>query len=85
MVIKLNEKQKEIVMDFLCEDNGIGELAKYFYTYDRNEIKAMKVELNDRVKPSWNGWWNLVVNGETTTQLNFEYYSKVLKKIQALG
>ena len=85
MVIKLNDKQKEIVMEFLCEDKGIGELAKFFYTWDKNEILTMDIEINDNVKPTWKGWWNLVVNGETQTQLNFDYYKKVLKKIQALG
>ena len=85
MVIKLNEKQKEIVMNFLCEDKGIGELVKYFYTCSESEIKAMEVEINDMVSPNWKGWWNLVVEGEITTQLNFERYPKVLKKIQALG
>lgn len=85
MVIKLNEKQKELVMDFLSEDKGIGELVKYFYTCSRNEIKAMKVEINDMVSPNWKGWWNLVVEGEITTQLNFEYHKNVLKKIKALG
>ena len=85
MVIKLNEKQKELVMDFLCEDKGIGELVKYFYTCSRNEIKGMEVEINDMVSPNWNGWWNLVVEGETTTQLNFEYHRNVLKKLKALS
>lgn len=83
MKIKLNNKQKEIVMDFV--DNGTNgyELIKYFYTFSRNEILAMDIEIND--KCNWKNWWNLVVNGETTTQLNFDYYPKVLKKIQALG
>ena len=85
MVIKLNEKQKDLVMDFLCEDKGIGELGKFFYTYNRNEIRSMDIEINDMVNPNWKGWWNLVVEGETTTQLNFEYHSKVLKKLISLG
>ena len=85
MVIKLNEKQKEIVMNFLCEDKGIGELVKYFYTCSRNEIKSMDIEINDMVSPNWKGWWNLVVEGEITTQLNFEYHKNVLKKIKVLG
>ena len=85
MVIKLNEKQKEIVMNFLCEDKGIGELVKYFYTCSKSEIKAMDIEINDMVSPNWKGWWNLVVEGEITTQLNFEYHRNVLKRIKALG
>lgn len=85
MVIKLNTKQKDLVMDFLSEDKGIGELVKYFYTCSRNEIKSMNIEINDMVGPNWKGWWNLVVEGETTTQLNFDYHSKVLKKLISLG
>jgi hypothetical protein len=85
MVIKLNTKQKDLVMDFLSEDKGIGELVKYFYTCSRNEIKSMDIEINDMVGPNWKGWWNLVVEGETTTQLNFDYHSKVLKKLISLG
>lgn len=85
MVIKLNEKQKEIVMDFLCEDKGIGELEKYFYTCSKSEIIDMEVEINDMVGPNWNNWWNLVVEGKVMTQLNFDYYKRVLKKIKALA
>ena len=83
MVITLNEKQKELVMDFLCEEKGIGELYKFFYTIDIGEIKCMNVEINDGC--DWKNWWNLVVDGETRTQLNFDCYPKVLKKIKALG
>lgn len=87
MKIKLNNKQKEIVMDFV--DNGTNgyELIKYFYTFSRNEILTMDIEINnENVRyPFNNGWWNLVVDGEITTQLNFKVYPKVLKKIQALG
>lgn len=85
MVIKLNEKQKELVMNFLSEDKGIGELVKYFYTCSRSEIKSMDIEINDMVSPNWKGWWNLVVEGEITTQLNFEYHRNVLKKLKALS
>lgn len=83
MEIKLNNKQKEIVMDFICEDKGIGELYKFFYTINSQEIKCMEIEINDNC--DWKNWWNLVVNGETRTQLNFDYYPKVLKRIKALG
>lgn len=83
MVIKLNGEQKKVVMKFLCEDKGIGELLKFFYTCDSSEIMAMDIEIND--KCSWTKWWNLVVNGETVTQLNFECYPKVLKQIQKLA
>lgn len=85
MEIKLNNKQKEMVMDFLCEDKGIGELGKFFYTYDKKEIMCMEISINDNVGSNWKNWWNLVVNGEIRTQLNFDYYKKVLKKLQALG
>lgn len=85
MEIKLNNKQKELIMDFLCEDKGIGELVKFFYTCSKSEILEMEVKINDNVGSNWNGWWNLVVEGEVATQLNFEYFPKVLKKIQALG
>lgn len=85
MVIKLNEQQKDIVMDFLCEDKGIGELIKFFYTCSKREIRAMDIEINDNVSSNWNGWWNLVVEGSVETQLNFKCYPKVLKKIKALA
>ena len=86
MVIKLNEKQKEIVIDFI--DNGTEgyELVKYFGTYDRKEVMRMDLEINnENVRKNFNGWWNLLVNGKIETMLNFLVYKRVLRKTKALG
>lgn len=86
MVIKLNEKQKEVVIDFVDNGSEGYELAKYFGTYNRKEVMQMDLEINnENVRKPFNGWWNLVVNGRVETQLNFPVYKKVLKQIQALG
>lgn len=89
MVIKLNDKQKEIVIDFVNGDSCGYELYKFFYTTNKREIMAMDIEINDNVTFPYgadsNGWWNLVVDSEIVTQLNFHYYPKVLKQIQKLA
>lgn len=86
MVIKLNNEQKKIVVDFIDNGSCGYELYKYFYTASRKEIMAMDIEINnENVRYPFTGWWNLVVNGEMVTQLNFPVYPKVLKQIQKLA
>lgn len=87
MVIELNEKQKETLIDFMDEFGDGSQLYKFFKTSNKSKILTMNIKITDEnvPYPFNNGWWQLNVNGKDITCLNFVVYKNILKKIKSLN
>lgn len=79
MVVTLNKKQAEFLLDNMFDD---GDIEYIFHTRDREWILHQNLRLGDKKEDQWRPrWYTLYVNNDERANINFDIYFEVLEEL----